>query len=228
MVEIIALVLENRRFAQDGKSVGKALGDEELAVIVFRELDSHVLSVGRASLADVYRHIEHGSSDTTYQLALCIRRTLEMQSAHHPVGRHAFIVLHEADRFHFFIELPLRERLEEIASRILEDSWLDDDHAFYCCLDYFHSRKNKLADILPFQDGTMCQVIGRFGIDKDDTSPFDGIDDGLGQVLRNGRTTETSSQTTGRTGYGRVGVCRTVYHDGTLAGTVVDSFLQAV
>ena len=30
MVEIIALVLENRRFAQDGKSVGKALGDEEL------------------------------------------------------------------------------------------------------------------------------------------------------------------------------------------------------
>ena len=44
MVEIIALVLENRRFAQDGKSVGKALGDEELAVIVFREVRRPVVS----------------------------------------------------------------------------------------------------------------------------------------------------------------------------------------
>ena len=32
MVELVALVLEDGRFAQHGKAVGKALGNEELAV----------------------------------------------------------------------------------------------------------------------------------------------------------------------------------------------------
>ena len=86
MIEIVALVLEDGCFAQYRKTVGKTLRNEELPMVFFRQFHSHVLSVSRAPLADVYRHIEHGSSDTTYQLALCIRRTLKVQSTHYTVG----------------------------------------------------------------------------------------------------------------------------------------------
>ena len=42
----------------------------------------------------------------------------------------------------FLVELPLGIALEEIASRVFEDAWLDDDHAVNICLDYFHSAFN--------------------------------------------------------------------------------------
>ena len=87
-VEVVALVLEDCCLAEDGKAVGKAFGDEELAVVVFGEFDRHVLAVGRAAPAYVNRHIEDFASDTPDEFALGVGRPLEVEPAHHSVGGH--------------------------------------------------------------------------------------------------------------------------------------------
>ena len=86
VIEVVALVLEHGRLAQHGKAVGEALRDEELAVVVLRQLHGHVLAVGRASLADVHRHVEHRAAHAAHQLALGVGRTLEVQAAHHAIA----------------------------------------------------------------------------------------------------------------------------------------------
>ena len=85
VVELVALVLEDRSLGQDGKAMGEALGNEELAMVVLRELHRDVLPVGRAAFADVHCDVEHGAAHTPHQLALGEGRTLEVQAAHHPV-----------------------------------------------------------------------------------------------------------------------------------------------
>ena len=138
MVEVVTLVLEHRRLAQHRKPVGKALRNKKLSVVLLRQLHCHVLPVRRATLADIHRHVQHRALHTAHQLALRIRRTLEMQPAHHAIARHALVVLHKSNRFHLLIKFPLRERFKEIPSRILEDTWLNNHHAVYTCFDYFH------------------------------------------------------------------------------------------
>ena len=138
MVEVVALVLEHRRLAQHRKSMRKTLRDEELPVIVLRQLHGHMLPVRRAALADIHSHIQYRSFHAAHQLALRVRWPLEVQATHHAIARHALVVLHKGDRPHLLIKLPLRERLEEIPPRIPENAWLDDHHALYTCLDYVH------------------------------------------------------------------------------------------
>ena len=70
VVELIALVLEHRRLAQYGKSVGKAFGYEELTLILFTEFYGYVLAVGGASFADVYGYIKHFTTHAAEELAL--------------------------------------------------------------------------------------------------------------------------------------------------------------
>ena len=139
MVELIALVLEHRRLAQHGETVGEALRDEELPVVVLRQLHGHVPAVSRAALADVHRHVEHGTLDASHQLGLRERRTLEVQAAHHAVGGHALVVLHELHAADLLLKLPAGIALEEVSALVLEDTWLNDDHALYLRLYYFHS-----------------------------------------------------------------------------------------
>ena len=47
MIELVALILEDCCLAEYGKAVGKALGYEELPVIVLSQFDCDVLPVGR-------------------------------------------------------------------------------------------------------------------------------------------------------------------------------------
>lgn len=138
MVEVVALVLEHRRLAQYRKPMREALRDEELPVVVFRQLHRHVLPVRGAALADIHRHIQHRPLHATHQFALRVRRPLEVQPAHHAVARHALVVLYKSDGLHLLIKLPLRERLKEIPSRVSEDAWFDNHHAVYTCLYYVH------------------------------------------------------------------------------------------
>ena len=46
MIEVITLVLEDGGLGEDGEAVGKALWDEELAMIVFCQFYSHMLAIG--------------------------------------------------------------------------------------------------------------------------------------------------------------------------------------
>ena len=46
MIEVITLVLEDGSLGEDGEAMGKALWDEELAMIVFCQLYSYMLTIG--------------------------------------------------------------------------------------------------------------------------------------------------------------------------------------
>ena len=87
-VEVVALVLEDRCLAEDGKAVGETFRYEELAVVIFGEFHCYVLAVGGAALADIDCHIEHLAPDTPDEFALGVRRLLEVEPAHHSVGGH--------------------------------------------------------------------------------------------------------------------------------------------
>lgn len=80
----------------------------------------------------------------------------------------------------------------------------------------------------PFQDTALCHIILIVGINEHDASSFDRIDDGLCDGLRQGRTSEASSQSTRRSRHGRVGISCSMYHDCPLTGFVVDALLQSV
>ena len=138
MVEVVALVLEDRRLAQYREPVREASWDEKLAVVVLAQFDGHVLPVGGASPADVHRNVQHPAANAAHQLALGERRCLKMQAAHHPVAGLGLVVLHEVDLPHLLIELPLGEALEEVSARVLEHLRFDDKHTVYICLYHFH------------------------------------------------------------------------------------------
>jgi len=127
MVELIALILEDGSLAQYGETVSEAFRNEELTMIFFCEFDGDVLSVGGRPFSDIDGHIQDGSSHTPDKLALCIRWALEVQSAHHPIGGHAFVILHKVDGADFLLELSLRERFEEVPASIPEDAWFYDE-----------------------------------------------------------------------------------------------------
>ena len=84
-VEVVALVLEDDLGSEHAEPVGEAPGYEELAMVVLCQLHGDMLPEGGGTLADVHRHVEHGTLDHPYQLALRVRRLLEMQSAQHAV-----------------------------------------------------------------------------------------------------------------------------------------------
>ena len=46
MIEVITLVLEDGCFRENNKTMGKALWNEELDMIVFCQLYSHMLAIG--------------------------------------------------------------------------------------------------------------------------------------------------------------------------------------
>ena len=143
MIELIALILEHSSFAEHGKAMGKTTRDKELAMIILGQFHSHMFAIGRRTLANIHSHIQHGTLHAAHQLALGERRALEMKSAHHAIGRHTLVVLAEMNRMtqyrsHLLVKFTLRKTLEEIATGILEDARLNDEHAFYICFDYFH------------------------------------------------------------------------------------------
>ena len=124
-VVVVALVLEHGHVAQDGEAVGEPARHEELAVVILREFDGDVLSVGRGALADVNGHVEDTAADAAHELGLGVGGSLEMESAHHAAARHRLVVLHEVDLpSDCLVEGLLVVALEEVAARILEDAGL--------------------------------------------------------------------------------------------------------
>ena len=61
MIELIALILEHGSFAENGKTMGKTTWNKELAMIILGQFHSHMLAIGRRTLANIHSHIEHGT-----------------------------------------------------------------------------------------------------------------------------------------------------------------------
>ena len=107
MIEIVAFILEHSGLAQHGKAMSEAFRDEELTVVVFGQLHSHMLAIGRRAFAYVDSDVEHGTLHATHQLALGEGRTLKVKTTHHAIRRHALVVLTELYVSHLLIKLAL-------------------------------------------------------------------------------------------------------------------------
>lgn len=85
----------------------------------------------------------HSTLHASHQLALCKRRSLEMQATHHTITAHALIVLAKLHLvahqwLYFLLKLTLAEALDEIATNISKQARLKDEYAIYICLYYVH------------------------------------------------------------------------------------------
>ena len=123
--------------------MSKALWDEELAMIVFCQLYSHMLAVSRGAFTNVHCYIEDSTFYATYQLALGIRWALEVQASHYTITAHRLVVLAEVntvsqDWGNLLFKLSLAEALEEVATRVAEEAWLYYEDAFNICFYYIH------------------------------------------------------------------------------------------
>ena len=116
--------------------MGKALWNEELAMIVFCQLYSHMLAVSRGALANIHSYIEYSTLYAAYQIALGIWWTLEVQASHNAIAAHRLVVLAEVytmtqDWSNLLFKLSLAEALEEVASGVFENTGLNDEHTVY-------------------------------------------------------------------------------------------------
>ena len=108
--------------------MSKALWDEELDMIVFCQLYSHMLAISRGSFADIYSDIKYSTLYAAYQLTLGIWWSLEVQASHYAIATHRLVVLAEVnivsqDWGNLFFKLSLTEALEEVAARVAEEAW---------------------------------------------------------------------------------------------------------
>ncbi len=67
----------------------------------------------------------------------------EMQTTHHTIRTHALVVLAELHLvayqwLYLLFKLSLARALEEIATSISKQAWLNDEYAFYICLYYVY------------------------------------------------------------------------------------------
>ena len=123
--------------------MGKALWNEELAMVVFCQFYCHMLAIGWRSLTDIYSYIKDSAFYAAYQLALGIWWALEVQASHHAIAAHRLVVLAEVntvsqDWGNLFFKLSLAEALEEVATSVTEEAWLYNEYAFYFCFYYIH------------------------------------------------------------------------------------------
>ena len=142
VIEVITFILEYRSLRQDNETIRKALRYKELAMIIFRQFYSHMLTICRRTLADIHGNILHSTLHTSHQLALGKRRSLKMQTTHHTIRTHTLVVLAElhlvANQWLYLLfKLSFAEALEEIATSISKQARLNDEYAIYICLYYF-------------------------------------------------------------------------------------------
>lgn len=132
--------------------MGKASRDEDLTMVVFRKLHSDMFSISRRAFPYVDSHVKDPSFDAADQLALGVRRSLEMKTAHHAIGRHRFVILHEVDPADLFFKFSLGERFEEISTGVVEDTGLDDYNPVYFRPYDFHLVQISSACTFKFVD----------------------------------------------------------------------------
>ena len=94
-IKVVAFILENNFRREHAEAVGKTAGDKELAMVFFCQLYGYVLAERGRAFADIHGHIQYGTFDDAYQLALCVWRFLKMKTAQYAVTALTFIVLYE-------------------------------------------------------------------------------------------------------------------------------------
>ena len=134
----VAFVLKHSVLRKYCESVCESFRDEKLTVVVFREFDSDVFSVGRRAFADVDCDVEDTAFDDAHEFGLGVGWFLEVEASDDSVAGFAFVVLHEAGVADLFYEFSFGEGFEEVAAAVAEDFWFQDQYAGDFGLDYVH------------------------------------------------------------------------------------------
>ena len=107
--------------------MSKSFGYKELAMILGTETNSNMLAKGRRVGTYVDGDVKHFASNHTHQLALSVRRTLEVKSTDDTIRRERLIVLHKVDfESGFLTKLAFVEAFEKVAASISVDSGFYD------------------------------------------------------------------------------------------------------
>ena len=90
-----------------------------------------------------------------------------MQASHHTIAAHRLVILAEVntvsqDWGNLLFKLPLAEALEEVATSVTEEAWLNNENAFYFCFDYIHD-SNLSSYIRFFRKPTLNGLYTPFG-----------------------------------------------------------------
>ena len=125
---VVAFVLEHRFFGENGKTVRKTAGDEELEVIVLTEFHGNVLTKGGTALTNVYGNIEDATAGAAHKFALRVGHSLIVQTAHHTARGARFVVLYKVNGTHEAVELLLRKGFKEIAAVVAKQSGFENDN----------------------------------------------------------------------------------------------------
>ena len=139
VIELVALIGEDSRFAEDRETMCKAFGDKELAMILFVEFDGEPLTVGGTILAQIDRDVEDATSCAANELGLGVWWALEMETTHDAVGRAGLIILHELGHDAGIVVALLVIGLDEIPALVFIHLRLDDKQAFDGSCDYIHN-----------------------------------------------------------------------------------------
>ena len=102
--------------------MGESLGNKELKVVLFAQLNGKMLSESGGAASDIDRNVKNSSPCAPYQFGLGERRLLEMKAPDYTVRREALIILDKVHRTYQFLEIALGETLEEIAACIFKNA----------------------------------------------------------------------------------------------------------
>ena len=147
-VVIVRLILHLHIVRQRDEAMCKAARDEELLLILRRELHADPLAELRRALADVHRHIKNRAARRTQELRLAHRIELVMQPAQRPLlSRVRLVILHKIYMDARLFHLALRPTLHEPPARIPKHLRLQH-------IDTLEFRFRCFHDTIPFQNKT--------------------------------------------------------------------------
>ena len=115
----------------------------ELPVVLLRQLHTNPLAKRGGGLAQINRHIKHGTPHHPHQFALGLLN-LVMQASQHALGRPGMVVLHKGH-----VQASGRpeglfiETLKEKTARVTEHTGFDDEHIGNGSRNYLHGGNQK-------------------------------------------------------------------------------------
>ena len=145
-VVVVRLVLHLDIVRQRDEAMRKAARDEELLLVLRRQLHADPLAELRRALADIDRHIKDRAARRTQELRLTHRVELIVQPAQRPLlSRVRLIVLHKIHRDASRLHLALRPALHKPPTRI--PKYLRLQH-----IDTLEFRFRCFHDTIPFRN----------------------------------------------------------------------------
>ncbi len=141
-IGVVDFIGKYRLGAEHEEAVGKASGNEELALVVLAQLHLDVPTEGGAATPEVDSHIEHTAGDNPHKFRLTGGTSLIMQATQHAKRRFRLIVLNEGDlATDMAVEIVLPICFHEIAPGIAIDARLQHENSLNFCLDILHREK---------------------------------------------------------------------------------------